>query len=258
MIFRPALWPDRWPDRWPYPRWIAHRGGGSAAPENTLAAMRIGAAAGFRMVEFDVMLSREGVPVLIHDETLERTTDGIGEVSAHDCAELMRLDAGGWFGPAFAGERLPTLEQAIDCLQALQLCANIEIKPATGFERETGRVAARLIASRWPAGAVPPLLSSFSPEALEAAREVAPELPRGLLFETVPEDWAAQLRAHAAVSIHCDQATLDDAVLRSVRAAGVPLLCYTVNDAGRAAALLAAGVAGLFTDRLDLPQRLCA
>jgi glycerophosphoryl diester phosphodiesterase len=246
------------PTPWPYPRWIAHRGGGSAAPENTLAAMRAGAAAGFRMVEFDVMLSRDGVPVLIHDETLERTTDGAGEVSAHDCADLMRLDAGRWFGPAFAGERMPTLAQAIDCLQSLQLCANIEIKPAPGFERETGRIAARMIASRWPAGAVPPLLSSFSPAALEAAREAAPDLPRGLLFETVPQDWAVHLRAHAAVSIHCDQATLGDAMLREVCDAGVPLLCYTVNAAGRAAELLAAGVAGLFTDRLELPQRLCA
>lgn len=250
MIFQPTPWP--------YPRWIAHRGGGSAAPENTLAAMRAGAAAGFRMVEFDVMLSRDGVPVLIHDETLARTTDGTGEVGAHDLAELMRLDAGGWYGPAFAGERMPTLEQAIDCLQSLQLQANIEIKPAAGFERETGRVAARLIASRWPAGALPPLLSSFSPEALEAAREVAPDLPRGLLFETVPDDWRARLHAHAAVSIHCDQATLGEPMLREVCDAGVPLLCYTVNDAGRAAELLAAGVAGLFTDRLDLPQRLCA
>jgi glycerophosphoryl diester phosphodiesterase len=250
MIFQPTPWP--------YPRWIAHRGGGSAAPENTLAAMRAGAAAGFRMVEFDVMLSRDGVPVLIHDETLARTTDGTGEVSAHDLAELMRLDAGGWYGPAFAGERMPTLAQAIDCLQLLQLQANIEIKPAAGFERETGRIAARLIASRWPAGALPPLLSSFSPEALEAAREVAPDLPRGLLFETVPDDWRARLHAHAAVSIHCDQATLGESMLREVCDAGVPLLCYTVNDAGRAAELLAAGVAGLFTDRLDLPQRLCA
>jgi glycerophosphoryl diester phosphodiesterase len=246
------------PLHWHYPLWIAHRGGGSAAPENTLAALRTGAAAGFRMVEFDVMLSRDGVPLLIHDETLERTTDGTGPVSAHDCADLLTLDAGRRYGAAFAGERIPTLAQAIDCLLSLQLAANIEIKPATGFERCTGEAAARVIAARWPADLRPPLISSFSMEALVAAREVAPHLPRGLLFERVPDDWAAQMTAHDALSIHCDASLLAPARLAALRAAGVPVLCYTVNDAQRAAELIAAGVAGLFTDRLDLIQRLPA
>jgi glycerophosphoryl diester phosphodiesterase len=237
---------------WPRPLWIAHRGGGAAAPENTLAAIRTGAAAGFRMVEFDVMLSRDGVPLLIHDETLERTTDSHGLVCEHDFAALQRLDAGSWHGPAFAGERLPALEQALDLLLALDLDANIEIKPACGFERATGETAARLIAARWPADRRPPLLSSFDFSALDAARRVAPQLPRGLLFEEVPEDWRAQMQAHEAVSLHCDHSRLSADRLRDIVAAGVPLLCYTVNDAARAATLVAAGVSGLFTDRLDL------
>ncbi|MDP3288302.1 MAG: glycerophosphodiester phosphodiesterase [Methyloversatilis sp.] len=233
---------------WPYPLWIAHRGGGSAAPENTLVAIRNGAAAGFGMVEFDVMLSRDGVPLLIHDETVERTTDGAGAVSALDAGALLRLDAGRWHGPAFAGERIPTLDQALDCLLALGITANIEIKPATGFERRTGEVVALAVAARWPADRPPPLLSSFSMDALEAAREAAPDLPRGLLFEDIPDDWPARLREHAAVSIHCNEAALDDDVLRQVCDAGVPVLCYTVNDMARARALIAAGVRGLFTD----------
>ncbi|MBU0602597.1 MAG: glycerophosphodiester phosphodiesterase [Gammaproteobacteria bacterium] len=241
---------------WPYPLWIAHRGGGGAAPENTLAALRTGAAAGFRMVEFDVMLSRDGVPVLMHDETLDRTTNGQGNVNSRDCAELERLDAGSRHGAAFAGERIPTLATALDTLLSLGLAANIEIKPAAGFERETGEVAARLVAARWPGTAVPPLLSSFSQVALAAAREEAPGLPRGLLFDDVPDDWPAQLAAHEAVSLHCNEAALDDATLRALRAAGVPVLCYTVNDGVRAQALIAAGVAGLFTDSLELPSRL--
>jgi len=236
------------PPLWPYPLWIAHRGGGSAAPENTLAAIRAGAAAGFGMVEFDVMLSRDGVPLLIHDETLERTTDGAGEVSAHSAQALLQLDAGRWHGPAFAGERIPTLDQALECLLALDITANIEIKPATGFERRTGEVVAHAVAAGWPAGLRPPLLSSFSMDALEAAREAAPDLPRGLLFDDIPDDWPARLREHAAVSIHCNEAALDDGVLRRVCDAGVPLLCYTVNDEARARALIAAGVRGLFTD----------
>jgi glycerophosphoryl diester phosphodiesterase len=240
---------------WPYPLWIAHRGGGAAAPENTLAAIRAGAAAGFGMVEFDVMLSRDFVPLLIHDETLDRTTDGSGEVSAHDCAALLRLDAGGWHSAAFAGERLPTLARALDCLLSLNLAANIEIKPAAGYERITGEVAARMIARRWPADVIPPLLSSFSMLALTAASEVAPHLPRGLLFDAIPDDWAALVRSHGAVSVHCNQAGLDPARIEALRDAAVPLLCYTVNDTQRAEALIGAGVAGLFTDRLDLPQR---
>jgi glycerophosphoryl diester phosphodiesterase len=237
---------------WPRPLWIAHRGGGTAAPENTLAAIRTGAAAGFRMVEFDVMLSRDGVPLLIHDEALERTTDGDGLVCEHDFAALQRLDAGSWHGPAFAGERLPSLDQALDLLLALDLDANIEIKPARGYEQATGETTARLIAARWPADRRPPLLSSFDFPALDAARRVASQLPRGLLFEEVPEDWRAQMQAHDAISLHCDHSRLSADRLRDIVAAGVPVLCYTVNDAARAAALVAAGVSGLFTDRLDL------
>lgn len=198
------------------------------------------------------MLSRDGVPLLIHDETLKRTTDGAGLVCEHDFAALQRLDAGSWHGPAFAGERLPALEQALDLLLALDLDANIEIKPARGFEQATGETAARLIAARWPAERRPPLLSSFDFPALDAARRVAPQLPRGLLFEEVPEDWRAQMQAHDAISLHCDHSRLSADRLRDIVAAGVPLLCYTVNDAARAAALIAAGVSGLFTDRLDL------
>jgi len=233
---------------WPYPLWIAHRGGGSAAPENTLAAIRAGAAAGFGMVEFDVMLSGDDVPLLIHDETLERTTDGAGNVSAHSAHALRQLDAGRWHGPTFAGERIPTLDQALDCLLALDITANIEIKPAIGFERRTGEVVALAVAARWPVGLRPPLLSSFSMDALEAAREAAPDLPRGLLFDDIPDDWPARLHQHAAVSIHCNEAALDDARLRQVCGAGTPLLCYTVNNMARARDLIAAGVRGLFTD----------
>lgn len=237
---------------WPRPLWIAHRGGGSAAPENTLAAIRAGAAAGFRMVEFDVMLSRDGVPLLIHDDRLERTTDGHGEVSARDAADLRTLDAGRWYGSAFAGERIPTLDEALDLLWALDLDANIEIKPAPGHGPATGAAVARRVAERCPAARRLPLLSSFDFDALAAARQGAPHLPRALLFEDVPDDWMAQCRAHAAVSLHCDHSRLDEGRLREIVGAGVPLLCYTVNDAARAAALIAAGASGLFTDRLDL------
>lgn len=238
---------------WPWPLWIAHRGAGSAAPENTLAALRAGARAGFRMVEFDVMLSRDGVPVLMHDDTLARTTDGQGAVSAHDLAALRALDAGAWYDRAFAGERIPTLDEALDLLFELDLDANIEIKPAPGFSALTGVTVAREVARRWPADRRPPLLSSFDEDALAAAAATVPALPRGLLFERVPDDWARRMQGHRAVSVHCDHSVLDAARLQALIDAGVPVLCYTVNTATRARELLAAGVCGLFTDRLDLP-----
>ena len=95
---------------WPYPRWIAHRGAGKLAPENTLAAFRCGAAHGFRMFECDVKLSADGMPFLMHDATLERTTSGQGTGGDLDWRALSKLDAGNWHSRAFAGEPLPSFE----------------------------------------------------------------------------------------------------------------------------------------------------
>ena len=97
---------------------IGHRGAAKRAPENTLAGLRRAHELGAAWVEFDVMLSGDGVPILIHDETLERTTDGHGAVPDHGLAAIRELDAGAWFAPAYAGERVPTLEEAIDLLLA--------------------------------------------------------------------------------------------------------------------------------------------
>lgn len=237
---------------WPYPALIAHRGGGALAPENTLAAIRAGHARGYRMVEFDVMLSRDGVPMLIHDETLERTTDGRGRVCDRSAAELQVLDAGGWFDGRFRGEAVPTLAQAAALCRTLGLAANVEIKPATGFEADTGRAVAAACAALWAGAEVPPLLSSFSSVALMEARFAAPQLPRGLLFDDPPADWLGLLRRMDGRSLHCNARHLRDETLAAAQAAGVPVLCYTVNDPAEAQRLLARGVAGVFTDRLDL------
>ena len=240
---------------WAHPRRIAHRCGGALAPENTLAGLRVAAGHGYRAVEFDVMLSGDGTPVLIHDETLERTTDGHGRVAETSDAELARLDAGGWFGPQFAGEPLPTFAEAAGLCLALRLWANVEIKPSAGRETETGRRVAQAARASW-AGAAPPLLSSFSVAALEAAREAAPELPRGLLFEAPPPDWQQAFRRLACYSLHCSRHCLTPQLFDEARAAGIPLLVYTVNDPEDAAALLRQGVAAVFTDRIDLlPDR---
>lgn len=236
---------------WGHPRLIAHRCGGALAPENTLAGLRKAAELGYRGVEFDVMLSADGTPVLIHDETLERTTDGRGRVADTSDAELARLDAGSWYGEQFAGEPLPSFGDAAGLCLALGLWANVEIKPSAGREAETGRKVALEARELW-SGRPPPLLSSFSPEALEVAREAAPELPRGLLVEVPPEDWLKRLRRLGCLSLHCSRRHFGRRLLDEAHREGVPLLVYTVNDPEDAIQLLRSGVAAVLTDRIDL------
>jgi glycerophosphoryl diester phosphodiesterase len=239
---------------WPYPRLLAHRGGGLLAPENTLAALAAGHARGYRAVEFDAVLTADEVPVLLHDATLERTTDGRGGVGERSLDALAGLDAGCWFDARFAGERLPTLEQALQRCRELALWPNVEIKPVPGREARTGALVAAAVARFCAAPAAPdaaPLLSSFAPEALAAARAVAPQLRRGLLFGRVPRNWQQGLQAVDAWSLHCDHRTLGADQARAVRAAGYGLMCYTVNEAERVLELAGWGVQAFCTDRID-------
>jgi glycerophosphoryl diester phosphodiesterase len=230
---------------------IGHRGAAAAAPENTLAGFRKAAELGARWVEFDVRLSGDGRPILLHDDTLERTTDGSGRADEKTWSELRRLDAGAWFGPSFAGERIPDLEETIGLLAELGLGANIEIKPSSGAEATTGRAVGKTVAKYWPAGLPAPLLSSFRPEALAAAREVAPAIARGLLVGAVPPDWRRQAEALGCSTINCDHRKLIPAQAAEVRQSGWPLLAYTVNEAARAAELRKWGVMAVFSDCPD-------
>jgi glycerophosphoryl diester phosphodiesterase len=224
---------------------VGHRGGGTLAPENTLAGIRKAAAAGLGAVEFDVMLSADQVPVLIHDETLERTTDGRGAVAATPYARLAELDAGAWFGREFAGEPVPSFEQAGKLCAELGLWANVEIKPAQGFERETGAIAAKLAQALWHG-------VSFHPASLAAARESAPGLARGFLTERIEPGWVETASALGCASLHCNCEYLTQAQADEVRTAGYWLLCYTVNDPDSARRLFSWGVNAIFTDRPDL------
>lgn len=236
---------------WPYPRFVAHRGAGRLAPENTLVALRTGWQHGYRMFEFDAKLTADGKVVLMHDDTLERTTDGIGPVASRSWEEICRLDAGYWHSAAMAGERVPDLDRAADWLLTHGALANIEIKPCRGRELETG-VGVALAATRcWAGVEPPPLLSSFSAEALAAARQSAPDLPRGLLFGRPPPDCIAQAIALDCASLHVDWRAADAALLRAAHEAGLRLLCYTVNDPGEAMRLRELGLDGLITDSVD-------
>jgi glycerophosphoryl diester phosphodiesterase len=237
---------------WPYPRIVGHRGGGTLAPENTLAGIRKAAKMGAGGVEFDVMLSADKVPVLIHDETLERTTNGRGSVAATPYATLANLDAGAWFGPEHRGEHVPTFEQAGKLCVDLGLWANVEIKPSRGFEGDTAAATARLAAELWRGAALKPLLSSFQGTCLEVARSAAPELDRGYLTDRVGPGWSEAAHRLGCVSVHCNFEHLTRPQADEIKSAGYWLLCYTVNEPDTARRLFSWGADAVFTDRLDL------
>ena len=237
---------------WPYPRFAAHRGAGKLAPENTLAAMHLGYAHGYRMVEFDVKLSRDGVPFLLHDDTLDRTTDARGPADVLAWAELSRLDAGSWHSPAFAGEPLPTLAAIANWAIAGNVACNIEIKPMPGREQATGAAVALAARSLWRDARPPPLLSSFSEEALAAARAAAPELERALLLERVPADWSERMARLDCVAIDVDYRELAAGLVAAAHAAAYKVICYTPNDPRVVAKLAEWGVDTVITDAIDV------
>ena len=239
---------------WPYAPVVAHRGGGTLAPENTLAAVQEGASRGFQAIEFDVMLARDGVAIVMHDPYLGRTVAGSGNIPDYDGAELHAMDAGSWFSPRYAGEPVPYFIEYAQYCKAHGIWMNIEIKPVPGHEAATGAAVARIAAAMFadvlgtPAA---PLLSSFSMDALAAAQDTAPQLARACLFDELEPGWEAQARALGAIAIHTNHKHLTEELAHAVKAAGFGLLCYTVNHPRRARTLLAWGVDCLCTDRLD-------
>lgn len=253
---------------WPYPRWIAHRGAGKLAPENTLAAFRLGASHGYRMFECDVKLSSDGVPFLMHDDTLTRTTnaaDKLGPDSSatggdHPWGTLAQLDAGSWHSRSFSGEPLPTLEAiARYCLRNAYFL-NIEIKPTPGLERQTGEMVANHAARLWQNASVPPLLTSFQVPALEAARAAQPDLPSGLLLDALWPGWLETAQSLGCAAIICDHILWDQVSMTQAQSAGFKTLSYTVNDEATVKRLLDLGLDGIITDRVDLfsPVNPCA
>ena len=237
-----------------YPRLIAHRCGGAFAPENTLAGLRAAAKLGYKMVEFDVMLAGCGMPVLMHDETLERTTDGIGRVCDTPYRELSRLSAAKGFEASHSGETIPILPHALKLAQRLGLRMNVEIKPAAGHDEATGRVVAEVLRDEFKGDMGSLVVSSFSSASLQAAREESPDLPLAMLFERLPEDWRAQCGEVGALAVHCDATKLADEHIKACHEAGLPLACYTVNEQQQALNLFGSGVSAVFTDTLLPPN----
>ena len=245
---------------WPYPRWIAHRGAGKLAPENTLAAFRLGASYGYRMFECDVKLSADGVPFLLHDSTLSRTTNAANKLGRandevagdHPWQTLSQLDAGSWHSRAYAGEPLPTLDNIAEFVQRNVYALNIEIKPTPGTELNTGKIVAHEAARLWKDAAVPPLLTSFAVDALNGAFAAAPHLPRGLLLNEMKSNWLETALQLDCVAIVCNQVLWDQFSVAQAHSAGFKALSYTVNDDWAAQRLIDLGTDGIITDRVDL------
>jgi glycerophosphoryl diester phosphodiesterase len=198
------------------------------------------------------MLAGDATPVLIHDETLQRTTDGHGEVARTPYAALAMLDAGRRHGRQFRGERIPRFAEAARLCRELGSWANVEIKPARGYERRTGEAVALAAREYWRGAALPPVLSSFSAVALAAARSAAPELPRGLLVGRIPAHWVDLMRDLDCVALHCSYRALNKRLVADIHAAGFSILAWTVNDRRTARKLFGWGVDSVVTDRLDL------
>ena len=232
------------------PRVIGHRGAAAAAPENTLASLKKANELGARWVEFDVKLTRDRVPILFHDERLERTTDGRGKVAEATLDQICALDAGGWFDPAFSGEPVPTLAAALELCAALGLGINLEIKPCPGRAVETAEQVIEVLLGHWPKHGETPLISSFAHTCLEVAATTAPELPRGYLARRLPRAWAVELQRYGCASLHLNQQWAGERQIQALREAGVPLVLYTVNHPARAAAVLKAGATSVITDRV--------
>ena len=241
----------------PLGRVIGHRGAAARAPENTLAGFRAAKALGCAAVEFDVRLTADGAPVLCHDATLDRTTSGRGPLSEQPLAAIREVEAGSRFDPAFAGECVPTLDEALLLAAELDVTANIEIKAERGRDYATAAAVAATLA-RLHNRIGPALVSSFLPNALAAMQVLAPDVPRALLFRLIPRGWAEIALRLGCAAIGADHRRLRPRRVAEIRAAGYPLLAYTVNDAPRARLLFGWGVTSVFSDMPDIIHRAAA
>lgn len=234
---------------WTFPRVLAHRGGGVLAPENTMAALRKGFAMGFRGVEFDVMATRDDGLVLMHDDALGRTVAGKGSIGEMNLSDVLAMDAGRWFSAEYAGEAVPAFALAAQYCLSSGIFMNVEIKPVRGQEVRTAELVAQFC-KRLPAGSV--LLSSFSFDALQVAKQLAPGVPRAWLVKSVPDDWLQTLAMLGSTTLHAQAKNLNASTISALKAENINLLAYTVNDPVQARALFDMGVDAICTDKLDL------
>ncbi|MFD3666405.1 glycerophosphodiester phosphodiesterase [Streptomyces sp. NPDC058659] len=229
------------------PTVIAHRGASSAAPENTLVSDEVARRGGAKWIENDVQPSKDGVPYVLHDSTVDRTTDGTGAIRSLTAARLDELDAGSWFAPAYAGARIPTLAAQLADLRARGGYLLLEIKG-----RHNHAEVARIVRDvREQSMSSRVFVQSFDIPTLELTRELAPELPLGLLRATLDADPVALAEDLGLTAYNVSDAALATRpqVVRDLHAAGVAVNVWTVDKPARWKALTALGVDGIITNR---------
>lgn len=231
---------------------IAHRGAKAYVPENTLLALETAAQHGAKWVEIDVKLTRDGRPIVIHDDLLDRTTNGKGAVVLHTFEDIRKLDAGSWFSPTFAGLQVPTFEEVVACALRLNLGLQVELKPTIGDDVETAEVVIPILKRMWPVRLEGLFVSSFSVRSLVRARQLWPQVPLAMASLVAPADPAALLAEYGCRILHVLDDMLDDHHLARLRHSGVEFAVATINNPYRARYLLARGAQSILSDYPDL------
>ncbi len=247
------------------PKIIGHRGCAAYAPENTLESLHTAADMGVEWVEFDVTLTKDQVPVLFHDETLERTTNGSGPVAEITYEDLRQLECGSWFGDSFAGIKIPTLEEAIDVLIERELGLNLEIKSSPGIEKETAEIILDQLTRVWD-DHERIRITSYSHVSLETSLDMAADWPRGIVIGNhctgkwleavktgnLPEDWEEVADYLQLSSLSIDNNLCTPEQVREIKESGRAVLAFTINDPDRARILQGWGVDSFFSDAPDV------
>ncbi len=233
------------------PTVIAHRGASAYAPENTLAAFLKAKELGASWIEFDVMLTADHEVVVIHDEELERTTNGFGKVRDYSYRALKKLDAGSWFNPIFSGEKIPSLSETIEFLHTHQMAANIEIKPLLGQEELVVKKVLSVVKQHWKTDIPGPLISSFSLPALRFLRQHSSTCLLGFLMDKWLPDWKVLCDELNCITVNVDGKIVSQEKVKQIKSTGRLVLVYTVNDPKRAQELFSWGVDAVFTDVPD-------
>lgn len=239
-------YPDLWQRRRPLgrPFVLGHRGASHAAPQNTLAAFRKAADVGADGIELDVHLSRDGVPVVIHNNSVDATTDGTGLVRELTLAQLKALDAGAHFDEAFMGERIPTLEEVL---------AEVGSRVLVNIELKAGQTAALVVAVvdlvRRMKMADRVWFSSFKPYALYRARALAPEIPCGLLYGPLNLGTLLLRPFTPHEALHPYKNLLTERSVRRAHRHGLRIFTWTLDDPAVARKFAAWGVDGIITNQ---------
>ncbi|MDO6524855.1 glycerophosphodiester phosphodiesterase family protein [Motilimonas sp. 1_MG-2023] len=229
-----------------FPPLIGHRGVKELAPENTFAGFERAAELGLTWIEIDTTLCGSGECVIMHDDTLDRCSNGHGALTDFNFKQLQQLDVGNWFAASFQGEQLPSLSQALIYIDRLGLNLNLEIKTYQQSPKHMAQAVCHALSQVEFSHSL--VISSFCHDTLAELKALRPDVAIGVLFEDVPSSWLGIMQRLNAVSLHCDSDLINEVQAKAITAAGYPLLCYTVNNKKQAQRLWQMGATSIFTD----------